>query len=74
MEVSWSPPTVGDVNITGYRIFYGNEENLSLPIVITSVGLKVDRNYIGEVIFFRLESDQLHSELVKVTVGKLQLH
>ena len=74
VEVSWSPPTEGDVNITGYRMFYGNGENVSVPIDITSVGLRVDRNYRGETVFLRSESDQLYSELVNVTVGKLQSH
>ena len=72
VEVSWSPPTEGDVNITGYRIFYSNGENVSVPVVITSVGLRVDRNYSGKIVFLRSESDQLYSELVNVTVGKLK--
>ena len=72
VEVSWSPPTEGDVNITGYRMFYSNGENVSVPVVITSVGLRVDRNYRGETVFLRSESDRLYSELVNVTVGKLQ--
>ena len=72
VEVSWSPPTAGDVNITGYRIFYSDAgENISVPIIITSLGLRVGGNYIGEIVFLRSESDQLYSELVNVTVGKL---
>ena len=74
VEVSWSPPTEGDVNITGYRVFYSNGENVLVPVVITSVGLRVDRNYSGEIVFLRSESGRLYSELVNVTVGKLQSH
>ena len=72
VEVSWSPPTEENVNITGYRMFYSNGENVSVPVVITSVGLRVDRNYSDEMVFLRSESDRLYSELVNVTVGKLK--
>ena len=72
MEVSWSPPTEGDVDITGYRIFYGNGENVLVPTVVTSVGLRVGRNYSGEIVFLRSESDQLYSDIVNASVGKLQ--
>ena len=33
VEVSWSSPTEGDIDITGYRIFYGSGENVSVPIL-----------------------------------------
>ena len=31
----------------------------------------MDRNYSGEIMFLHSESDQLYSDLVNVTVGKL---
>ena len=74
VEVSWSPPSDGVNIITGYRIYYGNGKNVfvSSVTVITSVSLKVDRNYIGLNVSIRSESDQLYSELlnVYVTMGK----
>ena len=74
MEVSWSPPIEGDVTTTGYRIFYGSGENVSEPTVITSVGLIVDRNYVGEIVFLRSESGRLYSELVNIIMGELQIY
>ena len=72
VEVSWSPPVDhGAFNITGYRIFYGSGKNISLPTVATNIGLKVNEKYDSQIVFLRSESDQLHSELVYVTVGKL---
>ena len=72
MEVSWSPPThQGAFNITGYRIFYGSGENISVHKVATSIGLRVEGGYLHQTVFLRSESDQLSSELVNVTVGKL---
>ena len=73
LEVSWTPPSDGVFNITGYRIFYGSGQNISVLKVITSVGLRVDRNYNGETAFLRSEADHKYSELVNVTVGKLLL-
>jgi hypothetical protein len=74
VEVSWSPPSDGANGITGYRIYYGNGQNVfvSSVTVITSVSLKVNANYIGQNVSIRSESDQLYSELVNVlvTVGK----
>ena len=71
VEVSWSPPPVqGDFEITGYRIFYGSGQNISILSVLTSVGLVVSENYDGQTLFLRSESDQLFSEHVNVTVGK----
>ena len=70
VEVSWSPPSdQGAYNITGYRIFYGSGQNVS--VVITSVSLRVNESYDGQVFFLRSESSQIHSELINVTVGKL---
>jgi hypothetical protein len=74
VEVSWSPPFDGANIITGYRIYYGDGQNvLVAPVtVITSVSLKVDANYIGQNVSIRSESSQLYSELISVlvTVGK----
>ena len=72
VEVSWSPPiSEGDVTVTGYRIFYSSGENASVPTIFKSVGLIVDRNYVGEIVFLRSESGWLYSELINVTVGEL---
>ena len=72
VEVSWSPPTYqGAFNITGYRIFYGSGENVSVSKIATSIGLSVEGGYHHQTVFLHSESDQLHSELVNVTVGKL---
>ena len=39
VEVSWSPPSGGAANITGYRIFYGGGESTYVDGVITSISL-----------------------------------
>ena len=71
VEISWSPPPdQGAFNITGYRIFYGSGQNISILSVLTSVGLVVSENYDGQTLSLRSESDQLFSEHVNVTVGK----
>ena len=72
VEVSWSPPIhQGAFNITGYGIFYGSGENVSVPKIATSIGLRVEGGYHHQTVFLRSESDQLYSELVNVTVGKV---
>ena len=69
VEVSWDLPSSGDVTITGYRIFYGDGEYVSVPsIVITSVGLKVNDNAVGQTVSIRSEADGLTSELVIVII------
>ena len=70
VEVSWSPPSDGANSITGYRIYYGNNQNVFVTsvTVITSVSLRVDRSYIGQNVSIRSESDQLYSELINVSV------
>ena len=75
VEVSWSPPSDGANSITGYRIYYGNGQNVfvSSVSIITSVSLRVNRSYISQNVSIRSESNHLYSELVSVvvTVGKL---
>ena len=72
VEVSWSPPSDGANIITGYRIYYGNGKNTLVEAVATSIGLRVNGNYIGQNISVRSEADQLYSELIStsVTVGE----
>ena len=70
VEVSWSPPSDGANSITGYRIYYGNGQNVFVTsvTVITSISLKVDRNYVGQNVSIRSEADQLYSESINVSV------
>ena len=70
VEVSWSPPSDGANSITGYRIYYGNGQNVFVTsvTVITSVSLKVDRNYVGQNVSIRSEGDQLYSKSINVFV------
>ena len=69
VEVSWSPPTDGDTIITGYRIYYGNGQNVLVPsvTVITSVSL---RGITGQnhSVSIRSETNQSYSELIRVSV------
>ena len=75
VEVSWSPPThQGEFSITGYRLFYGHRETayVSVPTAATSIGLRVEGGlHDCQMVFIHSESDDLSSELVNVTVGKL---
>ena len=70
VEVSWSPPSDGHTSITGYRIFYGNGQNVFVQSVtaITSVDLNVEGDYVGCSVSIRSESDQFYSELISVPV------
>ena len=74
VEVTWSPPSDADNIITGYRIFYGSGNNISVgaAAIATYIGLRVNGNYIGQNISVRSEADQLYSELIStsVTVGE----
>ena len=72
VEVSWSPPSDGANIITGYRIYYGSGKNTSVEAVATSIGLRVNGNYVGQNISVRSEADQLYSELIStsITVGE----
>ena len=66
VEVSWSPPSHGATNITGYRIFYGSGKSILVPSVIIYVGLMVyARDYVVSI---RSESDQLYSELIDIHI------
>ena len=65
VEVSWSPPSDRDNIITGYRIFYGNQQNLLVPWYVTRIVL--NSSQVGSV-SIRSESTQLPSELVTATV------
>ena len=70
VEVSWSPPSDGANSITGYRIFYGNGQNVFVQSItaITLVGLNVDGDYVGRSVSIRSESDQFYSELINIPV------
>ena len=39
--------------------------------IATSIGLRVEGGYHHQTVFLRSESDELYSELVNVTVGKV---
>ena len=70
--VSWSPPSDGPAaNITAYRIFYGNGENVSVPSTITGVILTLNEDSVGKTVSLRSETDQsnqLTSQLINVTI------
>ena len=68
VEVSWSPPSDGDNSITGYRIFYGSGNNISVGAAAASIGLRVNGNYTGQNVSVRSEADQLYSEVVSTSV------
>ena len=71
VEVSWSPPSDAAPVIIGYRIVYGNGQNVFVPsaTAITSVSLNVDRSYIGQNVSLRSEFDRVYSELVNVFIS-----
>ena len=68
VEVSWSPPSSGATNITGYRIFYGNGKNVSMPPEVTGIVLALNKDSVGETVSVHSEADQLASQLITVTV------
>ena len=74
VEVSWSPPTDAAPVISGYRIFYGNGQNLFVPSYVTRIVLNfVDSSQVGSVSVCS-ESTQLPSELISAVMsiaGKL---
>jgi hypothetical protein len=49
--------------------------HVSVPTAATSIGLRVEGGYDRQPVFLQIrsESDQLSSELVNVTVGKLSV-
>ena len=69
VEVSWSPPSDGANSITGYRIFYGSEKNISVGAAATYIGLRVNGNFVGQNMSIRSETDLLYSELISTTVS-----
>ena len=68
VEISWSPPSSGADVITGYRIFYGNRESVSVYPFFTSLALMVNTDYLGQNVSIRSESDGLISELISESV------
>ena len=68
VEVSWSPPSSGATNITGYRIFYGSRGSVFVTSDITGVILALHRDSLGETVSVRSEAYQLASQLITVTV------
>ena len=68
VEVSWSPLSGGTAAITGYRIFYGRGENVSVPSILTGIILPLSGNHIGQTVSIHSEADQLISELITVTI------
>ena len=74
VEVSWQPPSDAAQAITGYRIFYGNGQNLLVPSYVTRIVLNFVESSQIESVSVRSESTQLPSELITATVttaGKL---
>ena len=73
VEVSWSPPSSGATNITGYRIFCNGQDVVFLPATITGITLNLFEEDIklGQQISIRSESSstvQLPSELISATI------
>lgn len=70
VEFSWSSPVEGDVDITRYRVFYGNGQNASIPPVALYISIKINESHINQSVFLRSEAGQLFSELISALVGK----
>ena len=70
VEVSWSPPSDGATNITGYRIYYGDGQSLLAPSYVTSIifNFVESPSDVGPTVSIRSESMQLSSELIRVNV------
>ena len=68
VEVSWSPPSGGATAITGYTIFYGNENSGSLPSVTTSIGLMLNGDYVGQTVSVCTEAEQLASQCANTSI------
>ena len=74
VEVSWQLPSDAAQAISGYRIFYGNGQNLLVPSYVTRIVLNFVESSQIESVSVRSESTQLPSELITATVttaGKL---
>ena len=75
MEVSWSPPlpSRGAAAITGFRIFYGDEESILVPLYVTRILLNfiISESGLGQSILIRSESVELPSELINVEVERI---
>ena len=74
VEVSWSPPSDATPAIIGYRIFFGNGQNLLVPSYVTRIVVNFMESSQIESVSVRSESTQLPSELITATVtaaGKL---
>ena len=72
VEASWSPPSGGMAGITGYRIFYGNGENVSVPSIITGIILTLSEHLIGQTVSIHSVADHLSSELITATITSPQ--
>ena len=74
MEVSWSPPSQsGSASITGYRIFFGSGQNVSVPSLVTGIRVLagLNKDSVGETVSVRSESDHLaSSEVINVTITR----
>lgn len=78
VSISWDLPSNGDSIITGYRVFYGSGQSLSVPsYYVTSIAIPENPPGVGQMVSIRSESTQLPSELINVTVtfaGRLGLN
>ena len=68
LEVSWSLPTDGAINITGYRIFCVGGQNVHVPPHVSSIVLNFEEISLIESVSIRSESMQLPSELISAIV------
>ena len=68
VKVSWSPPSGGAANVTGYRIFYGDGKNMALDD--NDLNASIHQCQIQNAsVFIRAESAQLPSKLILLTVN-----
>ena len=71
VEVSWSPPSYGATTITGYRIFFGNGRNVSVPLDITSISFNARHgnvSYIGQTVTVCTEAELLDNQCISTVV------
>ena len=71
VEVSWSLPSDGAINITGYRVFYSSGRSVLVPSYVNSIVLNFVESSLSLIksVFIRSESMQLPSELISATVA-----